>query len=95
VASPHATIRTLPGDDRSAERPYAQAMTARPSCGADNPEGARFCLECGNQLAALPAEVRPPGLLIMVALGELRLSVRQGWASHVWSMGSSKDLAHT
>lgn len=33
-------------------------MTACPSCGADNPDRARFSLECGNQLVALPAEVR-------------------------------------
>jgi class 3 adenylate cyclase len=39
-------------------RPYANPVTACPACEAENPDRARFCLECGTQLVASPAEVR-------------------------------------
>jgi class 3 adenylate cyclase/tetratricopeptide (TPR) repeat protein len=46
-------------------------MAACPSCGFDNAEGAKFCSECGSQLAAAPAARREERKVVTVVFADL------------------------
>ncbi len=42
-----------------------------PRCGTDNPEGARFCLECGTALSELPRQQREERKVVSVVFADL------------------------
>jgi len=51
--------------------PYASAMLTCPSCGAQNPEGARFCNACASPLDPGPAETREERKIVTVLFADL------------------------
>ena len=61
-------IRGIVVSHEAAAVAYAPAMTACPSCAHENPEGQRFCGNCGSQLEASPARVAAEERKVVTAL---------------------------
>ena len=53
-------------------------MPACPQCGQDNPDIAKFCLACGSELTAIPAEVREVRKTVTVVFTDVTGSTSLG-----------------